>query len=656
MKRITLKMSSGFIFLLCVVLISFAYQYWETIKIYSSFSTEVMHNTELYDMVSKEISDLRQIIIVSSLVMILGVISTWTMINRKVFEPLHRLTNILVTNLYNASNKRPLQKLPYVERKDEIGSLVRIFSEMMAITQKAYITADQANRTKSEFLANMSHELRTPMNGIIGMSNLLSETILTEEQAEYNATVGNSARSLLSILNDILDLSKIEAGGLKLENNPFQLQKSVDETMNLFRPIASAKNVELRYTFASDFPHFIEGDEGRVVQILRNLVGNALKFTEKGYVEVSISKESLEGKEFIAFHVRDTGIGIPENQIESIFNKFTQANNATTRKYGGTGLGLSISKELLEMMGGKISVESELAKGSHFQWRIPLKERHDIDDILSRYAGIPEIRPSCAIPIKKTNVRILVAEDHPTNQFLIKKLLVKSGFVDVRLVDNGKEALQELEENEFDLILMDCQMPEMDGYETTGWIRKLEEGTGKHIPIIAMTANAMVGDREKCLHAGMDDYISKPIDAMQFRALLEKWSPESATSEPQRKSEQKSITPDTPIDMEHLKTFTDGDRETEKQLFDMFVTQADLDLEQLENAYRASDNEAWRKSAHKFKGASANLGAKELSEICFRAEKGADASPEIKAAWLKEIGIAYSQVKEFILQQENIHG
>jgi signal transduction histidine kinase/DNA-binding response OmpR family regulator len=633
---------------------AFGYIYWETIEIYAHISSDT--DSAFSALVKQEMAHVQNVIFIASAVVMLGLLAAWYILHHQVIDPLHRLSNILVTNLYNASNNRPLQKLPYTERKDEIGSLVKIFSEMMTATQKAYITAEKSNQAKSEFLANMSHELRTPMNGIIGMTNLLADTTLTDEQLEFNNAVKNSARSLLLILNDILDLSKIEAGGLTLENQPFPLYKTMDEAINLFRPVASNKGIKLIYSMSEEFSSFAEGDEGRIVQILRNIVGNALKFTDAGYVEVSVKRENHDGKDCIGFHVRDTGIGIPENQIDTIFSKFTQANNASTRKYGGTGLGLSISKELVEMMGGKIRVESTPDKGSYFRWYIPVKERPDISELLSRYKTSPEINTAETAQVEERRAHVLVAEDHTTNQFLVRKLLEKAGISDIRIVANGKEALQAMEEEKYDIVFMDCQMPEMDGYEATGWIRKIEEMSNLHTPVIAMTANAMVGDREKCLRAGMDDYISKPLDAAEFNGMLEKWlSQKKIIRFPQDAKKERSR-PHTPVDMEHLKTFTDGDREAEAQLFQMFLTQSEIDLTQLDAAKNTAENEAWRKSAHKFKGAAANLGAKKLSETCFTAEKNFQASKTDKEKMLTEIQTAYAEVKDFITQEERRHG
>lgn len=510
--------------------------------------------------------------------------------------------------------------------------------------------AESADKAKSEFLANMSHELRTPMNGIIGMSDMLEETGLTQEQSEYNEILQSSAKSLLLIVNDILDLSKIEAGGMELEAEPFPLRKAISETVELFMSIASKRGLVLSADIARNLPRFIEGDEGRFIQILRNLLGNAIKFTDVG--SVHLIAESRGNTLYIS--VSDTGIGVPENQIDKIFGKFTQANNTSSRKYGGTGLGLAITKQLVEMMNGEIGVQNNKVQGSLFWFRIPLKVRDDIDNILEKFVprrNGPEAPVTQSTATINLNARILLAEDHPTNQFLMKRLLTKIGFKKIDCVETGKEAVDAFEKNRYDLILMDCQMPEMDGYEATREIRRLQHPSS-NIPVIAMTANAMVGDREKCMEAGMDDYISKPIDAKKFIALISRWLSQMSTSqlipENTQTLPERRKTTEMPVDIIHLETFTDGDKDVEQQLFSLFLEQADISLSRLRDAISSHDNEEWRSASHKFKGAAANLGAKKLSEICHAAESAFLQTADAKIGILNAIQAQYEEVQFYL--------
>ncbi|MBE9504411.1 MAG: PAS domain S-box protein, partial [Proteobacteria bacterium] len=389
--------------------------------------------------------------------------------------------------------------------------------------RQAKEVAEDANRSKSEFLATMSHELRTPLNAIIGFSKVLLEGVVGELNKEQKKDVNyilSGGNQLLNLVNDILDISKIEAGKLIIENELLNLNDIIDNVINIVSLPAEKKSLTLDVEYGNDSPLNIFGDAARLQQVILNFVSNAVKFTDNGLVFIKIEcRENKENDAIVKVSVKDSGIGIAKEELENIFEKFTQADSSTTRKYGGTGLGLAISKKLVELMGGTIDVSSQPGEGSTFWFELPLKLMNSPapTEKASEVSENDRIQKRC----KERIERVLVVDDNQPNQEIAHRMLNAMG-CHVDAVGSGKEAIERVGKISYDLVFMDCQMPGMDGYETTTEIRK-SGNNSENLPIIAMTAKAMEGDREKCLEAGMDDYISKPLSLEGLISILNRW-------------------------------------------------------------------------------------------------------------------------------------
>jgi PAS domain S-box-containing protein len=516
--------------------------------------------------------------------------------------------------------------------KNTDGAILGYFSAAEDYTTKKQVEldlirakdlAEQAAHAKDSFLANMSHEIRTPLNAIIGFTELLSQNNLDPTQRDYVNNINTAGDNLLLIINDILDISKIESGQLVIESNAINLKSTLKHVYDLLKVKADQKNLEFNLFLDADMPEFVMGDKGRINQIMMNLAGNSLKFTEKGEVTISVKKmRETENTITLRFSIKDTGIGIPEDKLGSIFERFTQAESSTTRKFGGTGLGLNIVKQLVELQNGQINVKSQFGHGSEFYFSLDLEKVEN-----KEFEIINEIKKQ---ENSLGNLSVLLCEDNLLNQHLAKKVMEKFGF-ELDIANNGKEGVDRLLLKDYDLILMDLQMPVMDGYQTTVYIRQILK---RDIPIIAMTAHSLVGEQQKCFEIGMNAYVAKPFKQSELLDKIYSIIKKDDKKNDKRKiGNTKHIKEKRIMDFSYIDELSGGDEDFKKEIIKLFLEKVPEDIANLETAILNSDTIEIGKTTHHMKSSLSMFLLEK--EVAFLVETEKDAKAAIICENLK---------------------